>query len=1149
MRKMVSYCALVLLAISCRNPSALKEEKEISLFQDPVVVPLDTGKGYTINLLTGDSIKPLINSIGDTIKTGIPFTIEGRMVNDETFRSPKVINPKFFSKPFINAANNGSHNKPKIFPVDSMNTVKVIKLADRDSIIFENKKSLILLRKSIPAIGKEILTHEPLPIKAQPMRYKDNASMDIQYLDIGQGLNYSYITGVMQDKNGYLWFGTDGYGICKYDGIYLTVYTEKDGLINNKIMCLTQDNEGRIWIGTQSGVSVFDGKHFIQFPALEGLLDKEVFRISKDSSGKIWMYGTGSFFASYDGKQFTFYTISNNSSEYIPTDCFVDNKGIFWLNTQGSVVRYDGSVYKWFTPQLDFFELIYSVVYDKKGNAWFGSSTQGLIKYDGKAFTQYTKENGLSDNSVLKLLPDTNDNIWICTRYGGVNKFDGKNFKAINASQGLSENKTTSLAEDYTGNIWVATNGGGINRINEKGFSEQIKLESLGGSRVRPIVKDKSGQLWFGTESSGLYSFDGDNIKKYFGSSELSNEGLRSALMDESGRLWFGQNELGGIYSYNNKQFSYYYPKNDIAAKFSLFEDKKRILWVGTSSRGAAAFNGTDLVYYSEKEGFSSNRVFVIYQDKKGNTWFGTEGGGVVKYNGKSFMVLSEKQGFFSKSVTSIIEDKLGNLWFGTLGAGVCEFDGNNFTYYTDDQGLSLNDVWSLKEDAEGKIWAGTDNGLSVLIPTIDSQKNQSKNYTVFSFGLQDGLKATDFNLNSVCIDNSNTIWWGTGKALITKNLSIPFQNNKPQSLNLNHIEINGQFRDFRHPGSNANNKTHYSNIAAYQNYPDNLSLHYSENHLAFYFTALDWSAPHKIKYSHRLLGQDERWSSPSALTFADYTNLGHGKYEFQVKAIGRSQQWTEPFTYKFEIRPAWWQTWWFKTATIIFSIALLLYISRLIYRARLRKQKILMEKQLAIQYERQRISAEMHDDVGAGLSGIKLLTELAMNKMTDEKAAAEMEKIHDSVGNVSASMKEAIWSLDTENDTLENLITFIQKQTRRLLEHYTCELNIEIPGMIPAITVKGNDRRNIYLLVKEAVHNIIKHSGATKIDLAITCTEYLNIKITDNGKGMEVNEHNNIGNGMKNMRKRMEQLNGNLFIKNDKGLILTFQIQVATKP
>jgi len=185
-----------------------------------------------------------------------------------------------------------------------------------------------------------------------------------------------------------------------------------------------------------------------------------------------------------------------------------------------------------------------------------------------------------------------------------------------------------------------------------------------------------------------------------------------------------------------------------------------------------------------------------------------------------------------------------------------------------------------------------------------------------------------------------------------------------------------------------------------------------------------------------------------------------------------------------------------------------------------------------------------MHDEIGAGLSGIRLLTEMTKNKVKDEQAAEEVEKIYQSVGDISSKMKEVIWSLNTENDKLSNLVPYIQKQSRLWLEHYPCQLTVELPEAIPDVEINGETRRNIVLIVKEAIHNIIKHSGANKVSIKMSWSSgRFIITITDNGKGIADEQSDGSGNGMKNMKQRIQKLNGNFFIKKEEGLTLTFEI------
>jgi len=271
---------------------------------------------------------------------------------------------------------------------------------------------------------------------------------------------------------------------------------------------------------------------------------------------------------------------------------------------------------------------------------------------------------------------------------------------------------------------------------------------------------------------------------------------------------------------------------------------------------------------------------------------------------------------------------------------------------------------------------------------------------------------------------------------------------------------------------------------------------------------------------------------------------LSYGEYEIDIRYINEKGEFVEGIIgLNLEILPFWYQTWWFRMLVAVVTLSIMIFIIRLIYISRLRKQRTILEKQLAVQFERQRISSEMHDDIGAGLSGIKLLAEMTKGKVKNTAASGEVEKIYESVGDISAKMREVIWSLNTENDHLSSLISYIQRQVRLWLENYPCQLSIIIPEKIPDLEISGESRRNIFLIVKEAIHNIIKHSGANKVNINIACDEQLIISVSDNGKGIHIDENMNTGNGLKNMKHRVQQLNGKLFIENHEGFTLTFEI------
>ena len=1146
------YIILIMLLQACRgnNKQRIRDDG-LSLYAEPLTVSLDTTKGYVVNPITSDSIKPLLDSFGRKFKTGISVLVITKTFSEEEMPKPKIMEGV---QPIQTIIPGNIHPVPGKVPVTEVDTARLTKLklgeGDR-SFVLRNTYGIVPTGVPIPVTGKKMPFSEPQPVKAAPMRFKDNATTSIQYLDVEQGLPYSYVLAVYEDKKGNLWFGIDGIGISKYDGINITTYSVKEGLTHNIVNAITEDRNNNLWIATDGGVSCFDGKNFTQYTEKEGLPANHVSSILEDKKGDLW-FSTSAGLTRYDGKNFTNYTQKEGLLPNGIGKCIEDRNGNLWIGTAHGLVKFDGASFTQFGSKDGFAgNTIPALMEDEKGNIWFGSIGEGFFMFDGKKTTRFTTKEGLSDNVASSIVEDNSHNIWIGTLAGGLNKFDGKHFTHYTKEQGLSNIKVRQMAKDRSGNLWVATEGGGVNKINATSFNYQVPDEVVENNRIRPILKDKSGNLWFGTEDKDVGKLNVANTDPkgrtftYFKTHDkIAGYGQRSLLQDKSGNIWIGTTGAG-IVKYDGKNFINYLlgktPERDLI--FDILEDKNGNLWFCTGDGSIVRYDGNHFLFYITQQGLPGSKIYSMLEDKKGNIWFCTEGAGVYKYNGTYLINYTEKEGLFSKSISSIAEDDNGNIWLGTLGNGVCRFDGSNFIYYTEQQGLANNNVWSVFCDPANQLWFGTDKGLTMFIPKNNDQQNLKTGYSVYNFGSRDGLKAIDFNLHSVCVDNDNNIWWGTGKSVVSFDLNKGFHADSLRSLNLNYIEINERFYDFRNLPDSLNKKISCESVVPFSNCPEMLSLSYDLNHLSFYFSAIDWSAPHKIKYSYRMVGLDEKWSKPSEETMADYRNLNHGKYDFQVRAIGQSQVWTKPYTYSFSIRPAWWQTWWFKTLMMASLLFIVFLIIRFIYFYKLRKQKNILEKQLAVQYERQRISAEMHDDIGAGLSGIRLMTEMAKTRSKDVESVSEIEKIYNSVGDISSKMKEVIWSLNTENDSLGNLLSYLQKQARQMMENYPGSFTITMPEDIPDIKIGGEIRRHIYLAIKESLHNIIKHSGADKVNLTISCEDKLIIRVSDNGKGMNEGESSNSGNGLRNMKNRMEKIGGKFSVENKDGLILLFEI------
>lgn len=349
-------------------------------------------------------------------------------------------------------------------------------------------------------------------------------------------------------------------------------------------------------------------------------------------------------------------------------------------------------------------------------------------------------------------------------------------------------------------------------------------------------------------------------------------------------------------------------------------EDSHGNLWFGTGSGGVSMYDGEIFTHFTEKEGLSSSIVRTILEDSQGNLWFGTRGGGVSKYDGESFMHFTTREGLSGNTILSILEDSKGNLWFGTGGSGVCRYNGETFRYYTENEGLSNNIVYSILEDSNNNIWLSTEKGLNCLVPGSD---------VIHTYSQQDGLKGIDFYINSVFLDSKNRIWWGSSKSLTMLDMNNFHCPAVPPTVQLNRIEIDEQYADYRHLTDDARKEMNFNGVAKFYNYPLNLELPHSNNHLTFHFSAIDWYAPHSIKYSYRMEGLNDQWSLPASEAKADYRSMPYGTYTFKIHAIGGAQKWSEPFEYTFTINPPWWHTWWARVGYGIATLLILLGLGR----------------------------------------------------------------------------------------------------------------------------------------------------------------------------------------------------------------------------
>jgi signal transduction histidine kinase len=250
--------------------------------------------------------------------------------------------------------------------------------------------------------------------------------------------------------------------------------------------------------------------------------------------------------------------------------------------------------------------------------------------------------------------------------------------------------------------------------------------------------------------------------------------------------------------------------------------------------------------------------------------------------------------------------------------------------------------------------------------------------------------------------------------------------------------------------------------------------------------------------------------------------------------------------SFKFELTPPWWQTWWFRSIVGLLLIGILTIAIRFFYRRKLERQMGLLEKQQAIERERTRIATDMHDDLGAGLSRIKFLSQSMQKKTIDDNLKTELEKITNFSDQMSEKMGEIIWALNEKNDTIADLIAFTRSYVAEYLTNHNIECDATTPPNLPANFIPGEMRRNIFLSVKECLHNVVKHADASRVEFIVELNHEMKITIHDNGKGIDWNNQRAFSNGIQNIAKRMKEMNGEVSYSNEKGTKVSLSVPLT---
>jgi signal transduction histidine kinase/ligand-binding sensor domain-containing protein len=980
-----------------------------------------------------------------------------------------------------------------------------------------------------------------------------------------------------QTRDGYLWLGT-GAGLAQFDGLHFKTFDESNTplLGSSKAVKLFEDSQTNLWIATEKAgvfVAAPDGnlkKQELGNPAEEG----PAHTICEDSTGAVWFRmaqgrvyrcrggraarlcvrtdSTGNPLRDREGKITMFLDYSRTGGGLITGGLMTDKSGLVWIAdafdpsptahsylrawrfAENSETNLPAPVYTEEITNLridfllpsqkgGFWMLAKVYVHDPPSNQLRFAHAQVQRRQADGSMRYYFDYTWNPYWVVLSACEDQRGNLIVGTYGDGVYWHDEAGTSTH--IQGLSHDSIWSMTMDREGSLWVGTDGGGLNRVRPQTFQVLDLPKPL---TIQSVCEDAHGGIWFGVNGGGVRYWKDGTLREYNSRDVPTNdpsvfEPIAPAVFVDRPERGLVGTQGEGLYVLEKEKFKRF-PGLQLPSPFvnALYQDHQGVLWVGTSG-GLIGWDGKMRQTYTTRQGLSANTAQTIVEDSQGDLWVGTSFGLNQLHAGKITSYL-KTNGLPGNNVLSLYADREGALWAGTSG-GLGRFLNGKWTRFSRDEGLANNWIGYVVEDGTGFLWLGSTAGL---MRVKKSALNEYADYPTNSilvrvYGEEDGLpsgECTSGSQPAACRAQDGTLWFPTIKGLAWLNPALLALNTNPPSVRIEAVRVDGQLKN---------------SLALRAPLPSRITLPPHKESLEIEFTSLNLSAPDKGRFRFKLEEYESAWTEkPADVRSARFSNLSPGRYQFRVKACNEDSIWNETgVSLGVTVLPPFWRTWWFITGMSVVLLALIVASVHVVSTQKLQRQVERLRQQELLEQERARIARDLHDQLGANLTQVALLGELAeADKNLPGEVESHARQISQTARETTNALDEIVWTVNPSNDTLDGLINYICKYAQEYFALAGLRYRLEVPPNLPSTPVSPELRHNLFLAAKESVNNIVKHARAESAWLRLHLqSENFALEIEDDGRGLSPGDREKGRSGLRNLQKRMQDIGGSFEI------------------
>lgn len=789
-----------------------------------------------------------------------------------------------------------------------------------------------------------------------------------------------------------------------------------------------------------------------------------------------------------------------------------------WIIVESTLGRWDGRriVDPMQMPRLLGAHYVHTLKEDRDGNLWVGTRSQGayMVKASGGEYQRMP----VSHRQVRSVCQDNEGNIWLATNGGGLNRLQAKRFRLYDSSAGLDDDLTFTVTEDKSGAVWLANRDGGMARVRNGVITKNPPgWPTVSAGRVVP---DKNGGIWF-TAGSGLFKVGGADERPA---------------------------RVPGPAPFKNMRV--------------LFVSRANQLWVGGDAGEIACQVGGRFVKLGAADGFpASHRPGAIVEDFSGRIIIGTNQGGLFRCDPSSAFlrfepVRSPDAPPLAAAVRSLLFDENGALWIGTGGAGIFLLAPDGTECHIDKStGLPADLISQMLFDDHGRVWFGTSHGIfnTERAEVMNFFAGRATSIRTLTFGVNEGFD------HIACLNGyqphcwkarDGTLWFTTRRGALAIDPRILNLAREP-AVHIDAMLVDGE-RVKPLPA-----KTDGGPV----------KIRSDARRVEFLFSALNLTAPERTAVRYRLEGFDSDWQSAGTARQLVYPRLYPGEYILQIDAADEEGQWNRPGEGEADaqsdamltiiVEPFWWQTLWFRVTLVLTAAVLLVAAVRTWSYRRLRLRLERSERQVAISSERTRIARDIHDDIGASLTRISLLSQFDAApapaadapppSRRETELAASLREIYITTGFITRAINQIVWAIDARHDNLESMVSYFDSYAQHFLAAAKIRYRLRAPERIPDLPVSSRVRHDLFLAFKEALNNCAKYSEAAEVLVAVVLDDgLLTLCIADDGRGISPGAApDGGGQGLSYLEQRLSAIGGRAAVRpaQNRGTEVVFNI------